>query len=140
MDVWNWLHLDELGFTFQALQYKQTWSRLNRMYVMYNESFLLECLQMSMEQDVVCRHIIIFPFFWAQNTCTIDMCKYLLERVLYDVTLFKCLILNGPIQGKNAITYLITFHYPHKLWLSRALTLLRTHGMITKTWSYAMQT
>ena len=39
-----------------GLLYKETWSWLNRMYyVMYDESFLLEILNMSIVQEVVIR-------------------------------------------------------------------------------------
>ena len=28
LDAWKWLHQDEVGFTFQSMQYKETWSCL----------------------------------------------------------------------------------------------------------------
>ena len=40
LDVWTWLHGNDLGFTFQFAQHKQTWNRLDRMYVMHDDSFL----------------------------------------------------------------------------------------------------
>ena len=45
LDVWKWLHQDEVGFTFQSMQYKEIWSRLDRMYVMHDESFLPEMVR-----------------------------------------------------------------------------------------------
>ena len=39
-DVWKWIKGDELGYTFQSTQYKDTWSRLDRIYVMHTEGFL----------------------------------------------------------------------------------------------------
>ena len=36
LDVWTWLHGNDPGFTFQSAQHRQTWSRLDRMYVMHN--------------------------------------------------------------------------------------------------------
>ena len=35
LEVWKWLHQDEVGFTFQSMQYKEIWSGLDRMYVMH---------------------------------------------------------------------------------------------------------
>ena len=40
LDVWTWLQGNDPGFTFQSAQHRQTWSRLDRMYVMHNDSFL----------------------------------------------------------------------------------------------------
>ena len=52
LDVWTWLHGNNLGFTFQSAQQRQTWSQLNRMYVMHDNSFLLTSLCMTILQDV----------------------------------------------------------------------------------------
>ena len=47
-DVWKWIKGDEPGYTFQSAQYiKDTWSRLDRMYVMHIEGFLPEILDIS---------------------------------------------------------------------------------------------
>ena len=52
LDVWTWLHGNDLGFTFQSAQHRHTWSRLDRMYVMHNDSFLPPTLHMKVLQDV----------------------------------------------------------------------------------------
>ena len=46
-DVWKWIKGDEPGYTFRSAQYKDTWSRLDRMFVMHNEGFLPEILHIS---------------------------------------------------------------------------------------------
>ena len=46
-DVWTWLHGNDPGFTFQSAQLRQTWSWLDRMYVMHNDSFLPTLLHMK---------------------------------------------------------------------------------------------
>ena len=38
-NVWKWIKGDELGYSFQLAQYKDTWSRLDRMYVMHTIGF-----------------------------------------------------------------------------------------------------
>ena len=43
-DVWKWIKGDEPGYT---AQYKDTWSRLDQMYVMHTEGFLPEILNIS---------------------------------------------------------------------------------------------
>ena len=47
LDVWTWLHGNDPGFTFQSAQLRQTWSWLDRMYVMHNDSFLPPSLNMK---------------------------------------------------------------------------------------------
>ena len=51
-DVWTWLHGNDPSFTFQSAQLRQTWSWLDRMYVMHNDSFLPTSLHMKVLQDV----------------------------------------------------------------------------------------
>ena len=46
-DVWKWIQKDKCGFTFQSTQYRSTWSRLDRMYIMHNDDFLPEVLDIS---------------------------------------------------------------------------------------------
>ena len=46
LDNWTWLHGNDPGFTFQSAQHRQTLSRLDRMYVMHNDSFLPTSLRM----------------------------------------------------------------------------------------------
>ena len=52
LDLWIWLHGNDPYFTFQFAQHRQTWSRLDRMYVMQNDSFLPTSLHMNVLQDV----------------------------------------------------------------------------------------
>ena len=52
LDVWTWLHGNDLDFTCQSTQHRQTWSRLDRMYVMHDDSFLPTSLCMTIVQDV----------------------------------------------------------------------------------------
>ena len=73
------MHQDEVGFTFQSMQYKETWSRLDRMYVMHDESFLPEMLNMSIMQEVVTSNH--FPICFEFNKHGVDMYKTLLDRV-----------------------------------------------------------
>ena len=46
-DVWKCTKGDEHGYTFQSTQYKDTWSRLDLMHVMYIEGFLPEIFDIS---------------------------------------------------------------------------------------------
>ena len=46
------MHQDKPGFTFQSMQYNETWGRLHIMYVMHDESFLPDMLNMSILQEV----------------------------------------------------------------------------------------
>ena len=52
LDVWIWLHGSDPGFTFQSAQHRQTWSWLDRMYVMHDDSFVPTSLCVTMLQDV----------------------------------------------------------------------------------------
>ena len=52
LDVWTWLYGNDPGFTFQSTQHRQTWSLLDRMYVMHDDSFLSKSLRMTLLQDV----------------------------------------------------------------------------------------
>ena len=63
-DVWKWIKGDEPGYTFQSAQYKDTWSRLDRMYVMHTEGFLPEILDISVSYgSIVSDHFpLIFEF------------------------------------------------------------------------------
>ena len=64
-DVWKWIKGDEPGYTFQSAQYiKDTWSRLDRMYVMHIEGFLPEILDISVFYgSIVSYHFpLIFEF------------------------------------------------------------------------------
>ena len=51
-DVWTWLHGNDPSFTFYSAQHRQTWSRLDRMYVMHNDSFIPISLHMKVLQEV----------------------------------------------------------------------------------------
>ena len=51
-DVWTWLHGNDPSFTFYSAQHRQTWSRLDRMYVMHNDSFIPTSLHMKVLQEV----------------------------------------------------------------------------------------
>ena len=79
LDVWKWLHQDDPGFTFQSMQYRHTWSRLDRMYVMHDESFLPELLHVSVLQDVVSSDH--FPLCFEINKRALEMYKILLDKV-----------------------------------------------------------
>ena len=62
------------------MQYKETWSRLDIMYVMHDESFLPEMLNMSIMQEVVTSDhfpILCFEF----NKHVVDMYQTLPDRV-----------------------------------------------------------
>ena len=47
-DVWKWIKGNEHSYNFQSIQYKDAWSKLDRMYAMHTEVFLLEILDISM--------------------------------------------------------------------------------------------
>ena len=77
-DVWTWLHGNDPGFTFQSAQHRQTWSRLDRMYVMHNDSFLPTSLHMKVLQDVATSDH--FPVCLEVSHHGIDMYKSLLRK------------------------------------------------------------
>ena len=53
LDVWTWLHGNDLGFTFQYSQHRHKWNRLDRIYVVHNDSFFLSTsLRMTILQDL----------------------------------------------------------------------------------------
>ncbi|MCO5594133.1 hypothetical protein L7F22_048154 [Adiantum nelumboides] len=53
-ELWSWLYPDDPGYTFQFAQYTSTWSRLDRIYIMYDDFFLPEVLTMTVE----CHHVL----------------------------------------------------------------------------------
>ena len=59
-----------LGLHFKSMQYKETWSRLDGMYVMHDESFLAEMLNMSIMQEVVASYH--FPICFEFNKHGVD--------------------------------------------------------------------
>ena len=51
-DAWNWIQEDSPGFTYQSSQYRTTWSRIDRMYIMHDDIFLPEMLDISVAYDM----------------------------------------------------------------------------------------
>ena len=78
-DVWKWFHECKLGFTFQSMQYKETCRRLDKMYVMHDDSLLPEMLNMSIVQELVTSNN--FPICFEYNKHVVDIYKTLLDRV-----------------------------------------------------------
>ena len=78
VDVWHWLYPDDLGFTFHSTQHMHTWSRLHRVYVIHDESFLPELIHMSAMQDVISYDN--FPICLELSNHAIEMYKSLLEK------------------------------------------------------------
>ena len=78
LDVWTWLHGNDPGFTFQSAQHRETWSRLDRMYVMHNDSFLPSSLNMKVLHDVATSDH--FPICLEVCNHGIDMYKSLLGK------------------------------------------------------------
>ena len=96
------VYQDEVRFTFQSMQYKETWSRLDRMYVMHDiESFLREMLNMSiMREDVTSDH---FPICFEFNKHGVDMYKTLLHRVPLRTSYFKRMACMGYNTTKHQL-------------------------------------
>ena len=63
-DVWKWIKGDEPNYTFQSLQYKNTWNRFDRMHVMHTKGFLQEFLDISVSyESIILDHFpLIFEF------------------------------------------------------------------------------
>ena len=88
LDVWTWLHGNDPGFTFQSAQHKQTWSRLDRMYVMHDDSFLPTSLRMTVLQDVGISDT--FLFVWRFVVMQLTCINPYLESLHYTLTLLFC--------------------------------------------------
>ncbi|MCO5566865.1 hypothetical protein L7F22_020548 [Adiantum nelumboides] len=75
-DNWSWLHQRDSGFTFHSRQFLGPWSRL---YVMHEDSFLPDILQVTMEmQHVLSDH---FPLVLDLLHQPVHVHKSLLERL-----------------------------------------------------------
>ena len=59
-DAWTWINGNDVGYTFQSAQYRSTWSRLDRIYIMHDDTFLPEFLTMQVYRGVQ----IISQLFW----------------------------------------------------------------------------
>lgn len=78
-DIWHWLHPHDSGFTFQSCQHHGTWSRLDRMYIMHDDLFLPEILQVDVErQHVLSDH---FPLVLHMMHQPVGVYKSLLGRL-----------------------------------------------------------
>ena len=51
-DAWTWINGHEVGYTFQSAQHRSTWSRLDRIYIMHDETFLPSLLTMQVYRGI----------------------------------------------------------------------------------------
>ena len=51
-DAWLWINGTDSGYTFQSTQFRSTWSRLDRIYIMHDERFLPEVLIMQVYRGI----------------------------------------------------------------------------------------
>ena len=51
-DAWLWINGTDSGYTFQSTQFRSTWSRLARIYIMHDERFLPEVLIMQVYRGI----------------------------------------------------------------------------------------
>ena len=51
-DTWTWINGHNVGYTFQSAQYRQTWSRLDRIYIMHDETFLPALMTMKVYKGI----------------------------------------------------------------------------------------
>ena len=51
-DAWKWINGHDVGYTFQSTQYRSTWSRLDRIYIMHDETFLLALMTMQVYRGI----------------------------------------------------------------------------------------
>ena len=101
MDVvaWEWSR-----FTFQCAQHRKTWSWLNRMYVMYEDSFLSVPFLSIVLQYV--RFLDHCPIFLEVCNYAIDMHKSLLKKP--QLWFNSCLLFNLTLIVTGQI--LVNFH------------------------------
>ena len=64
--------------THRSAQYTSTWSRVDRMYIMHTDSFLLEILDISISYDLVLSDHFPLVFEFAHQS--IDLFKYFLRQ------------------------------------------------------------
>ena len=51
-DAWTWINGNDVGYTFQSAQHRSTWSRLDRIYIMHDDTFLPEFLTMQVYRGI----------------------------------------------------------------------------------------
>ena len=87
LDVCTWLHGNEPCFTFPFAEHRQTWSQLDRMYVMHNDSFLPTSLHMKVLQDVG----------------TSDHFPISLEVCIHGIDMYKSLLGKPPLRFNSSL-------------------------------------
>ena len=81
-DAWKWINGHDVGYTFQSTQYRSTWSRLDRIYIMHDETLLP--MLMSMQ---VYRGIGSSDHFTVVLECTNQTLTCLWERLFGHIVL-----------------------------------------------------
>ena len=95
-DAWTWINGNDVGYTFQSAQYRSTWSRLDRIYIMHDDTFLPEFLTMQVYRGVGSSDH--FPVVLECTHQNVDGFRSLLERqISHDETpwTLTCLV-NSP--------------------------------------------
>ena len=77
-DAWTWINGTESGYTFQSAQYRSTWSRLDRIYIMHEDVFLPEVLTMQVYRGIASSDH--FPVVLECTHQAVDGFKSLLGR------------------------------------------------------------
>ena len=51
-DAWTWINGNDVGYTFQSTQYRSTWRRLDRIYIMHDKTFLSTLMSMQVYRGI----------------------------------------------------------------------------------------
>ena len=77
-DAWTYMNGNDVGYMFQSAQYRSTWSILDHIYIMHDDTFLPEFLTMQMYRGIGSSYH--FPIVFECTHQNVDGFRILLGR------------------------------------------------------------